>query len=165
MEFLIRSIIFLALYTVRVHCGYRDAFSLVPLQFKYHGISPEYVDPAPKTLCQVNWPSGATANLGNRYTAASVREQPFVKFPCNQHEQYTVILADIDPIGQDTRLGTECRLWLVANITNCNWNASETVFDWLPPTPLKNTGPHRYVLLVYQQPAGLYYEEVYEPSK
>lgn len=165
MEFITRSIVLMAFCTIGVHCGLRQSFSLVPLQFKHHGISPEYVDPAPKTMCQVVFPSGASANLGNRYPAAAIADQPRISWPCDPDEKYTVIVADLDPVGQDTPLGSECRIWLVVNITSCNWNISETVYDWLKPSPLRNTGAHRYVVLVYEQPAGLYYEEVFEPAK
>lgn len=166
MEIFVKTIFFLVFSAIRVvHCGIRESFSLVPLQFKFYGIAPEYIDPAPKELCQVRWANGAIANLGNTLTASDIDKPPTVYWSCDKREKYSVFLIDLDPLGMDTRLGSESRLWLVANITNCNWDHAETVFDYLPPTPIEGTGPHRYVVLVYKQPATLFYEEPFERSE
>lgn len=38
---------------IGAYAGIRDSFAVVALQFRFHDISPSYVDPAPKDLCEV----------------------------------------------------------------------------------------------------------------
>lgn len=39
--------------SANVEAKIRDSVSVVALPFRYYDISPEYIDPAPKEMCQV----------------------------------------------------------------------------------------------------------------
>lgn len=161
MELIVKYIIFVTLCAVGVHCVPIEA----DVEFKKAGISPWILDPPPKDACQVSWPNGASAGLGNKFTASEVSSPPRVTWACDGKEQYSIFLIGDNPVGANTRVGSEARLWLVVNITNCNWNSSETIFAWFPPSPLRGTGIHRYILAVFRQPSRLFYEETFEASK
>lgn len=107
----------------------------------------------------MQWPSGASAQLGNDLTPTETTEKPSVSWRCDPRVKYTLVFFDLDVLGKDNRLVDEGRLWVVVNITNCDWQFGETLFDLLPVTPLFGSGKHRYVFLVYEQEVGVYYEE------
>lgn len=116
------------------------------------------------SLFQVEW-SGASAQLGNELTPTQVAEKPSVAWQCDPRKKYTLVFFDLDVLGKDNRLVDEGRLWLVVNITDCDWRLGETVVDLLSPTPLYGSGKHRYVFLVYEQEPGVYFEEPFVDAK
>lgn len=147
------------IYSVNSLYSYCIVFVSVCVRVKIINLS--YTCP----VSQLKWSSGASANLGKKLAPSDMSDEPSVSWLCDPHEKYSAFLFALDVLGKDNDLLDEGRLWFVANITNCDWRNSEIVVDYLPPTPLHDTGEHRYVFLVYKQPCGMYYEEPFVESK
>jgi len=159
MKLLVSSIILLGCSVFGVHADQRNSYSVIALPFRYYGIAPEFADIAPTAMCQVDYPSGVSARLGNILDASDVTEAPEVKWNCDPYSVYTIVAFDPDVLGTGNKLLSEGRLWFVANITDCDVDQGETIVEYLPPIPFAGSGDHRIVIFVYKQKEGVYFEE------
>lgn len=98
-------------------------------------------------------------NLGTKVTATEVTDQPEIIWSCHPKAYYTLIMFDCDPLGRNSRLLSEMRHWVVGNIRSCDMSKGETIIDYLPPSPIIDTGHHRYVFLMYQHIRPINFEE------
>ncbi|KAL0831385.1 hypothetical protein ABMA28_002208 [Loxostege sticticalis] len=125
--------------------------------FEVNEVVPDLVSSPPRTSLEVYYPTGARLMQGNILRTSQLKEMPMVMWRANPYRYYTLIVADPDA---PSRIAPEDRAWLhlmVINIPGANVAAGETVFDYLPPGPPPNTGLHRYVFLVYEQPSRISY--------
>lgn len=74
------------------------------------------------------------------------------------------MVVDLDPLGQGTSLLSEVRYWAVGNINNCDFDSGEVITDYLRPTPLENSGPHRFIYLLFKRSARITFEEPFITS-
>lgn len=107
---------------------------------------------------QVKWPN-AECRLGNTFTISEVNSIPKFSWDCSKSAYYTLLVADLDPLGTDNSLLSQLRYWAVGNIHNCDFDSGEVITDYLPPTPVYDTPPHRFVYLLYKRSSPMNFEE------
>ena len=89
------------------------------------------------------------ADKGVELTPTQVKDAPKVEWKADGESYYTLIMTDPDaPSRKDPKM-REWHHWLVGNIPE---------FD-LGSGPPKDTGLHRYVILVYKQSGKLKFDE------
>ncbi|XP_013136827.1 PREDICTED: uncharacterized protein LOC106101982 [Papilio polytes] len=86
---------------------------------------------------------------GNVIKPAEAVEQPSVTFESEDNALWTLVLTSLD--GHLTENDKENVHWLVANIPSNNIERGDTIVEYLRPFPLKGTGYHRYVFVLYKQ--------------
>lgn len=107
---------------------------------------------------QVNFPH-FIVNLGNIASASQVKEIPELQWQCDPNAYYTLLVSNPTPLGQDTELGSEAQLWRIGNVKDCDVNKGQTLSDYIPAWPLKGTGLHRFVYLLFKQKSKIFFEE------
>lgn len=142
-----------------------DALSSATYAYKRWKVVPDVIDVAPKHLAEIWFPSGAKGHLGNELTPTQTQHKPNVSWTCDPHENYTVLVVDVEPLGPKTQLLAEGRLLLVGNIKHCDYNKGETIVEYLQPLPLLGTGLNRYVVLVFKQRGHVVFTERHVKSK
>lgn len=116
-------------------------------------VVPDVISSAPKQKLMVFFESGASAEGGNKLTATQVKTQPLVQWKAKPKLFYTVCMCD--PDAEDR----EWQHWLVGNVPGNNVCLGETLSEYIAPLPEKDTGPHRYVILVYKQDKEVEFKE------
>ncbi|EGD80638.1 hypothetical protein PTSG_11694 [Salpingoeca rosetta] len=87
---------------------------------------------------------------GNIIKAATMTEQPTLRFEPQPDKLYTAVFMDAD--GRMDGSKGQLVHWLVTNIADpTRLDDANTVLPYLPPVPPKNTGYHRLVLALYEQ--------------
>lgn len=102
----------------------------------------------------MTFPSGAISRNGNQLTTFSVQHEPTVTWNSEPDAFYTLIFSDPDAPSRYLPVLRENFHWLVGNIRNGDVSTGDTIFQFLPSGPPWMTGSHRYVFLVFKQPAG-----------
>lgn len=106
----------------------------------------------------------ADCRLGNTLPLGRVNSVPKFSWDCSPNAYYTLLVADLDPLGKDNPLLSEVRYWAVGNIQNCDFDTGEVISDYLPPTPIYNTPGHRFVYLIYRRSTPQTFEEPFITS-
>lgn len=114
-------------------------------------IVPDVIKVAPKEVAEVKFNSGARADMGNTLTPTQVKDMPMVHWTYETNGLYTVCMTDPDAPSRKAPKYREWQHWLVVNIPENNVNKGETLTEYIGAGPPKNTGLHRYVILVYKQ--------------
>lgn len=84
---------------------------------------------------------------GKIYPLELVQTYPILKLP--KSDKYTIIMVDPDAPSMQNPIYKYWLHWLVIN------NGQE-VMSYMPPTPGKGSGVHRYFFLIYKQDYPLY---------
>ncbi|KPI92839.1 39S ribosomal protein L38, mitochondrial, partial [Papilio xuthus] len=92
---------------------------------------------------------------GNVIKPAEAGEQPSVAYESDDNVLWTLVLTSLD--GHLTENDKEYVHWLVANIPSNNIEKGDTIVEYLRPFPLKGTGYHRYVFVLYKQTEKISY--------
>ena len=93
--------------------------------------------------------------LGNELTPTQVQRPPIkVNWPAEEAAFYTLILTDPDAPSRTNPTNGQWQHWLVTNIPGNRVDQGQVLSDYVGSGPPKATGLHRYVFLVYRQPAG-----------
>lgn len=71
------------------------------------------LDAAPKNLVEINYPTGATVNLGNELSPTQVKDIPFLQWENEKDALYTVFMVDPDAPSRKESTYREVRHWLV----------------------------------------------------
>ncbi|KAI6137107.1 phosphatidylethanolamine-binding protein [Pisolithus sp. B1] len=149
-----------------------DSFAEVEHALIEADIIPEVVPSrfGPEALLVVSWPTGKEATLGNTLTALdtalapSISFTPMITLAPYDEVSYTLVMTDPDaPSRKNPRLA-QWRHWVVTGIkaphpteaVSGHLSARFTeppVTPYYCPAPPPGTGPHRYVLLLYREPA------------
>lgn len=116
-------------------------------------VVPDVIATAPKKQCMVFFESGASAQGGNTLTVKQVKTQPLVQWKAKPKKFYTVCMCDPDAKQK------QWQHWLVGNVPGNNVCLGETLSEYIAPVPEPNTGPHRYVILVYLQEKEIEFNE------
>lgn len=95
-----------------------------------------------------------SVNYGNELTPTQVKEQPIVKWAADENSFYTLLMVDPDAPSRTKPDYREFRHWAIVNIPGNSIEKGDVVADYIGSGPPKGTGLHRYVFLVYKQPAG-----------
>ena len=75
---------------------------------------------------------------------SDVQVKPFVKFNIPSGKYYTIIMVDPDAPSREKPIYKHWLHWLIIN-------NDETVIDFEPSKPPKNSGLHRYYICLYEQ--------------
>ncbi|XP_068632622.1 large ribosomal subunit protein mL38 [Battus philenor] len=93
---------------------------------------------------------------GNVIKPAEALTKPSVTYESNENTLWTLVLTNLD--GHLTENDKEYVHWLVANIPGNFIDKGDTIVDYLRPFPLKGTGFHRYVFVLYKQTEKISFE-------
>lgn len=126
----------------------------------------------PSVFLQVEFPSGASVQLGNEVTPARGVEAPSISFvPENPEGGDTFALLAFDPDApsrEDQKFGP-WRHWIIGGLkpstldeisalaesgtkgTSLVKSTEEALTPWVGPSPGAGTGLHRYLFLLYRQ--------------
>mmetsp|Transcript_3553 Transcript_3553/g.11172 ORF Transcript_3553/g.11172 Transcript_3553/m.11172 type:complete len:188 (-) Transcript_3553:84-647(-) len=84
-------------------------------------------------------------------TAGQTSAAPEVAFsPSSANALYTLAMVDPDAPAK----AAPWLHWLVHDIPGSNVAAGTTLVNYAPPTPPRGTGPHRYIMMLFEQPGG-----------
>ncbi|CAG5049624.1 unnamed protein product [Parnassius apollo] len=125
----------------------------VAKSFAEHAVVPDVVPVAPTALLKVTYPSGVEVDEGNELTPTQVKDEPTVSWDAEQNAFYTVAMT-----GPDAR-DSEWQHWLVGNVPGSDVSKGDVLTEYSGAGPRPGTGLHRYVLLVYQQPDKIEFDE------
>lgn len=89
---------------------------------------------------------------------AQTNSTPTFTWNCNQSKYYSVFAGDVDPLGRTPYL-SEVRYYHWANIQGCNQSSGYAHVEYLPPTPIYDTLPHRFYFTVYEYDAPIVFDE------
>lgn len=93
---------------------------------------------------------------GNVLTPTQVKDIPVeVSWPAEPSSLYTLCMTDPDAPSRLAPKFREWHHWLVVNIPGSSVAKGTTLSEYVGSGPPKGTGLHRYVFLVYKQPAAL----------
>ncbi|KAL0947213.1 hypothetical protein HGRIS_013331 [Hohenbuehelia grisea] len=116
----------------------------------------------PSAVATLNFPGVGDIKPGQSLTRAQVGPTPSVAItPANSTVtltgNFTLAMVDAGPVGSDESQGVT-RHWLVNGATvadNKVANASAVaITQYAGPAPPAGSGPHRYVVILYEQPAS-----------
>jgi phosphatidylethanolamine-binding protein len=110
---------------------------------KYYSFSLIVQSPSPK----VRYSKNVTVQLGNILTPTQVKKEPVLRWRALPDTFYTLIMTDPDPTP-DVR---EWVHWIVGNIPGNFVAQGEIISAYVGSAPPKDSGMHRYVLLLYRQ--------------
>lgn len=161
-----------------------DPLSTVIASLKRESIIPDVLpeDFYPSSLFSIVWPNGKEAVLGNELTREDTLDEPSINFapmnvPPEQADSsgeagsvrdltYTVVMFDPDaPSKADPKF--KCfRHWVITglkappqtSLQSDNLLATKTkpaTTPYRPPGPPPGTGVHRYIFLLFQEPASV----------
>ncbi|XP_030752487.1 protein D3-like isoform X2 [Sitophilus oryzae] len=138
--------------------------SLVKIAFTKNDIVPDVVDHPPTHVASVKYSKG-DVNLGNELAPVDVRKQPEISYPADEKKYYTLIMTDPDAPSRANPTRREFRHWLVVNIPGSDVSKGEVISAYVGSGPPKDTGLHRYIFLVYEQPGKLSFDEKFTSDR
>ncbi|KAK4235116.1 phosphatidylethanolamine-binding protein [Achaetomium macrosporum] len=128
-------------------------------------------DFTPTVDVNVNFPSGKHISNGTLVRVSEVKEAPIVSItPLGDSttsasgQKFTLMLIDPDAPTPDDPKFAYWRHWVVINISlpfdpsvseskpRCVTTTGRTLTQYLAPGPKDESGPHRYLFLVFQEP-------------
>uniref|UniRef100_A0A5S6Q830 Large ribosomal subunit protein mL38 n=1 Tax=Trichuris muris TaxID=70415 RepID=A0A5S6Q830_TRIMR len=87
--------------------------------------------------------------FGNLITPTEALSPPLISYKAKENSYWTLVL--VNPDGNIYADRKEVLHWLVCNIPGDNVNAGEVLCNYLQPLPLRGTGLHRLVLVLFKQ--------------
>jgi len=102
---------------------------------------------------KVSFPKGEVKD-GNTFNASDLHYvEPDVSWtPRTKSSYYTLMKVDPDAPSKSNPSSREWRHWLIVNIPGNDITKGEVVTPYMGPHPPKDSGLHRYVFLLYEQP-------------
>ncbi|KAI0572788.1 Phospholipid-binding protein [Pyrenophora tritici-repentis] len=120
----------------------------------------------------VTFPSGLAPHHGSLARVSQVKEQPKISIsnppPTSSNLTYTFMMIDPDaPTPDDPKFGY-WRHWVVTSIPSSSATASPdditasgtTLTQYLAPGPKDESGPHRYLFLLFEEKEGIALEKM-----
>eukprot|EP00735_Rhodelphis_limneticus_P013956 TRINITY_DN7924_c0_g1::TRINITY_DN7924_c0_g1_i1::g.15503::m.15503 TRINITY_DN7924_c0_g1::TRINITY_DN7924_c0_g1_i1::g.15503 ORF type:complete len:381 (+),score=48.59,sp/Q5PQN9/RM38_RAT/33.33/1e-26,PBP/PF01161.15/4.1e-24 TRINITY_DN7924_c0_g1_i1:29-1144(+) len=107
----------------------------------------------PKTATFGNSSNGTRVFHGNVILPASSMVAPTVTFPLDNEDPsalYTLVMVDPDSPSRARPDKGETLHWMVSNIPGNQVAQGKELMSYLPPLPARNSGPHRYVFILFQ---------------
>nr|XP_022914088.1 protein D2-like isoform X2 [Onthophagus taurus] len=123
------------------------------------GVVPDVIDTAPKTSLEVLYANNVKVDGGNELTPTKVKDVPNVKWQAEEGSYYTLIMTDPDAPSRTNPKMREWHHWLVGNIPGNDIKKGTTLSEYIGSAPPKDSGLHRYVLLVFKQPGKVEFSE------
>jgi len=136
----------------------------IKAHFQAAGLVPSFLSTFdPSAILTIAYAGGVgSVSPGQLLTPPQVGSAPTLTItPANSSAtttgNYTIAMIDAGPVGTN-QAGGQTRHWLVngATITGASVSSDSAVVitDYAGPGPAPGSGPHRYVVLVYSQPAA-----------
>ncbi|KAK4879714.1 hypothetical protein RN001_007860 [Aquatica leii] len=122
-------------------------------------VVPDVIDKTPAAVLDVTYTGNIKVNQGNELTTTNVKEYPAVNWNAEDNSLYTLVMTDPDAPSRKDPKYREWHHWLVGNIPGKNVQQGEVLTEYIGSAPPKNTGLHRYVLLIFKQPNKLQFDE------
>lgn len=97
--------------------------------------------------------------FGNELAPKDVRAAPSVIYNGDPKAFYTLMMVDPDAPSRKHPTAKQWQHWVVGNIPGADISKGETLAEYVGSGPPKNTGLHRYVFLLYKQPAKVEFKE------
>lgn len=104
---------------------------------------------------QISYPSGVGVDLGNELTPTQVKDRPEVTWEAEMGAFYTLVMIDPDAPSRVNQSIGEIRHWLVMNIPEYAIDQGDEIVEFIGSGPMKDTGIHRYIILVFKQCNGM----------
>jgi len=140
-----------------MHQTHHTKYKAVIDGLKKSDLIPEVVDEFTPTVdFKVTFPKG-DAKDGNLFNASDLHYvEPDISWtPVDKDGLYTLVKVDPDAPSRASPTGREWRHWLVVNIPGKDVSKGEVITPYMGPHPPKESGPHRYLFLLYKQPDRL----------
>ncbi|KAJ8711434.1 hypothetical protein PYW07_008676 [Mythimna separata] len=96
---------------------------------------------------------------GDILTPTEVKDIPLVTWDNFPDKFYTVVKTDPDAPSRQKPTYREWLHWMVVNVPGDDIAAGDTIAEYVGAGPSRDTGLHRYVLLVYEQPDRMRFNE------
>lgn len=113
-----------------------------------HSVVPDVIDSVPNAILEVIYPKTVKVESGNELTPTKVKDQPSVTWKTETDAFYTLVMTDPDAPSRKNPKFREWHHWLVGNIPGNDISKGNTLSEYVGAGPPKDTGLHRYVLLV-----------------
>ncbi|XP_039955596.1 protein D2-like [Bactrocera tryoni] len=131
--------------------------------FKQHKVVPDVIPVAPKQYLKVSY-KNVLAENGKELTPTQVATQPSIEWNAENDAFYTIIMTDPDAPSRSNPKFREFNHWLVTNIHGTDISSGDVLTAYVGSGPPQGTGLHRYVFLVYKQPAEIRFQETRVPK-
>ncbi|OSD07887.1 PEBP-like protein [Trametes coccinea BRFM310] len=156
-----------------------DPLSAIVAALKREQIIPDVLpEPsafAPSVLFSVVYPNGSEVNLGNYLTVEETQDEPEIRFAAlngpwdddsaSAEASYTLAMLDPDAPSRAEPIYRTFRHWLITGLKSpaLSANSAEALnalkthpatTPYRPPGPRPNSGLHRYIFLLFQEPAS-----------
>ncbi|XP_035212475.1 39S ribosomal protein L38, mitochondrial-like [Stegodyphus dumicola] len=102
--------------------------------------------------------SASPVYMGNILQASETQKVPSVSFSSNPDDLWTLVLTNLDGHLLDTN--AEYLHWFVGNIKGNELQSGEVICDYLQPFPMRGTGYHRLVFVLYKQDKTIDYSSL-----
>ncbi|XP_058797988.1 protein D2-like isoform X2 [Phymastichus coffea] len=126
--------------------------------YKIERIIPDVLDKAPINYLQISY-NNKKVELGKELTPSEVKDAPLIEWNFDSSKFYTLILNDPDAPSRENPQMREFLHWAIVNIPGNDFAKGDTLAKYIGAGPPKDTGLHRYIFTVYQQPGKLTFEE------
>ena len=124
-----------------------------------HGVVPDVIDKVPPSVLSVTYPNNIIVEIGKVLTPTQVKDPPTVTWTAESNVLYTLCMTDPDAPSRKEPKFREWHHWLVGNIPGNDVSKGEVLSAYIGSGPPEGTGLHRYVFLVYKQPAQITFTE------
>ncbi|XP_062510513.1 protein D3-like [Corticium candelabrum] len=120
-----------------------------------HGAVPDVVDVAPASTAEIHYGS-IKVQQGNVLTPTQAKDPPTtVNWPTEPGALYTIVMTDPDAPSRKDPKFREWHHWIVGNIPGTDIAKGVVLSEYIGAGPPQGTGLHRYVFLIYKQPAAV----------
>ncbi|EDW11373.2 protein D3 [Drosophila mojavensis] len=135
------------------------SFKSVTSLMEENCIVPDVISKAPKSVVSLEYDGGICVQPGVVLTPTQVKCEPRVKWEADPSKLYTLCMTDPDAPSRKDPKFREWHHWLVGNIPGNNLSKGQVLSAFIGSGPPPDTGLHRYVFLVYEQPCKLDFDE------
>ncbi|KAJ8680314.1 hypothetical protein QAD02_016101 [Eretmocerus hayati] len=134
--------------------------------FSQSALVPDVIPKAPTEILAVSFKDSndkeKDLKYGEELTPTLVKTMPSLNWYTEDSAHYLIAMIDPDAPRREDPKYREYLHWLVANVPgNGDISKGETIVEYLGSAPPKDTGLHRYAIMVYKQPDKLTIEEAH----
>ncbi|KAH8412462.1 hypothetical protein KR009_002395 [Drosophila setifemur] len=122
-------------------------------------VVPDILEEPPKELLKIRYDNTFDIEEGKTYTPTELKLQPMIEWTANPESFYTVLMICPDAPNHENPMYRSWLHWLVVNVPGMDVMKGQVIADYFGPLPPKDSGMQRYLILVYQQPDKLVFDE------
>ncbi|XP_035673754.1 39S ribosomal protein L38, mitochondrial-like [Branchiostoma floridae] len=131
----------------------------------YHQVIPDVMDQAPTALLHV-WFAENKVDVGSEVQPQDLTEMPTrLWWQTTQGRLYTLVMTGLDNPSRANPIFREYYHLIIGNIEanpggeQVPLETGDVIAEYLAPSPNRNTGLHRYIIMVFEQPRRLEFDE------